>query len=138
MMIGPEKQVVQRSPCKVKIGSNAASRAANKTGMYSGLQPAMTELKKLDGKEFNQVPGHPCTLVLVPSRSGVGNDLGFHLVSSAQDNKKILKGTVLATFKDDRVAAGAGFWQRVVQAHRSDNGVLLELPGSHDLAGHGE
>ena len=44
MMIGPEKQVVQRSPCKVKIGSNAASRAANITGMYSGLQPAMTEL----------------------------------------------------------------------------------------------
>jgi hypothetical protein len=43
-MIGPEKQVVQSSPCMVASGSSAASSAARTTGMYSGLQPASTAL----------------------------------------------------------------------------------------------
>jgi len=42
--IGPPEQVVQRRPCSVAIGSSAASSAANKIGMYSGLQPAITAL----------------------------------------------------------------------------------------------
>ena len=42
--IGPEKYVVQRSPCIANAGSRAASTTARTTGRYSGLHPAMTAL----------------------------------------------------------------------------------------------
>ena len=44
MTSGPEKCVVQSRPCSVNSGSSAASSTPSTTGMYSGLQPAITAL----------------------------------------------------------------------------------------------
>ena len=41
---GPEKCVVQSRPCSTNSGSSAASSTPSTTGMYSGLQPAITAL----------------------------------------------------------------------------------------------
>ena len=44
MMTGPTYIVVAMTPCRQKSSSSTASTAASSTGMYSGLQPAMTAL----------------------------------------------------------------------------------------------
>ena len=44
MTSGPEKCVVQSRPCSTNSGSSAASSTPSTTGMYSGLQPAITAL----------------------------------------------------------------------------------------------
>ena len=43
-MIGPENHKVHRRPCMLKWSVHAASTAANTTGRYSGLHPAITAL----------------------------------------------------------------------------------------------
>ena len=84
--IGPENQVVQSSPCIVNSGTSAASTTARTTGMYSGLQPAITALiatfSTVQDALFGGIsPTTSCGSRVVPfsmrsTRTGVGGTTG--------------------------------------------------------------
>ena len=84
--IGPENQVVHNRPCIANSGASAASTTARTTGMYSGLQPAITALiatfSTVHGALFGGiVPIGSCGSRVVPrsmrsTRTGVGGTTG--------------------------------------------------------------
>ena len=84
--IGPENQVVHSRPCIANSGASAASTTARTTGMYSGLQPAITALiatfSTVHGALFGGIaPITSCASRLVPpsirsTRTGVGGTTG--------------------------------------------------------------
>ena len=84
--MGPEKYVVQSRPCMANSGASAASTTARTTGMYSGLQPAITALiatfSTMHGALFGgMAPTTSCGSRVVPrsmrsTRTGVGGTTG--------------------------------------------------------------
>ena len=86
MSTGPANMVVHRRPCMPNSSIKAASTAANTSGMYSGLQPAITALMATfstvhacssGGTEPNTSPGRRVVPASMRNtRCGVGGTTG--------------------------------------------------------------
>ena len=120
--IGPENQVVQSSPCIVNSGTSAASTAARTTGMYSGLQPAITALiatfSTVHGALFGGIaPTVSCGSRVVPpsmrsTRTGVGGTTGSPVAPAAREAQLVL---VLGGVHVDDAGVQGGIPERDLQ-----------------------
>ena len=145
MTSGPEKCVVQSRPCRTNSGSSAASSTPSTTGMYSGLQPAITALiatfstvqgARLGGMQPDDLVGlalgaaqhaQDALVGRRHDRQAVGPaalEAGLHRIVPVADGDRARLQAGIAVARD----------QRLVHAGLDALGAAARLPGRQALA----